>query len=82
MSNSNDVNEQSGSPRDSRNPGNTDGMTCTSQVPNPVAVRVDQKDLVGGKDTRDNDSADFSMESFQRQAGPRGLTTKDPNAGA
>lgn len=38
--NSNNVNEQSGSPRNSRNPGNMSGMSIGSQVPNPVAKQI------------------------------------------
>ena len=76
MSNSNDVNEQSGSPRDSRNPGNTSGMTVVSQVPNPVAKPVDSKELDGENlNTVRSVSNAFSTEQFKYQAGPRGRTT-------
>ena len=51
MSNSNDVNEQSGSPRDSRNGAINGGMAVSS--PLPITVKqTDAKDLISGEDFR------------------------------
>ena len=76
MSNSKDVNEQSGSPRDSRSTDLTSGMEVKSQVPNPVALPVDSKKLDGENlNTVRNVSSAFSTASFKNQAGPRGRTS-------
>lgn len=51
----------------------TSGMTCGSQLPAPVAVRVDQKDLISGKDSRTNkgDTAKASLFAAADNGGPR-----------
>ena len=60
MSNSSDVNEQSGSPRDSRNSGNTSGMSIGSQV-GPIA-------------TKPVDSSEADHTLFPAQPAPRSTT--------
>ena len=84
MRNSNSVNEQSGSPRDSRNPGNMSGMTVGSQVVVGAVKSVDAKVIEGshqGTFRAPNTGAGVT-DQFKDQAGPRGETTNDPNAGA
>ena len=72
------INEQSGSPRSSRNPGNTSGMSVGSQVVVGAVKPVDSKTLAGSYsgDHREGESQDFSTESFKNQSGPRGETGK------
>jgi hypothetical protein len=48
----------------------TDNMNVKSQVPNPEAKRVDQKDLISGKDTR----AVGAQPAAVPQPAPRGET--------
>jgi hypothetical protein len=48
------------------------GFACTSQVPNPVAPRVDQKNLVTGADSRKSgDTVKASMDQIANPPGPR-----------
>lgn len=57
------------------------GMTVTSQVPNPVAPRVDQKNLVTGEDSRAQ--AQGGTNPLKGNDLPvRGETTDQENAGA
>jgi hypothetical protein len=70
------VNEQSGSPRDSRNGAINSGLSVGSQVTVGPIKPVDSKTLSGSYpgDHREKESEDFSTESFKNQAGPRGET--------
>lgn len=53
----------------------TSSMSVGSQVPNPVAPRVDQKDLVSGADSRKSgDTAAASVAAISNAPGPRGET--------
>lgn len=47
LMNSGNTNEQSGSPRDSRNTGNTSGMTVSSQVTVGLVKPVDRLTITG-----------------------------------
>ena len=74
MSNSNDVNEQSGSPRSSRNPEINSGINGTQNSElRPVSVTPVN---------HTNVSDTFSTDAFRNQPGPRGETTDTPEAGA
>jgi hypothetical protein len=84
MSNSNDINEQSGSPRDSRNSGVTSGLNTQCQVPAPIAKQTNHNALVGSNqgDHRAPNSGAGTTDSFKSQAGPRGETTTTELEGA
>ena len=64
MSNSLDPNEQSGSPRDSRNPELNSGLEIGSQVIVGATKPVNYTDV----------SAAFQTDPFKNQSGPRGET--------
>lgn len=85
MSNSNDVNEQSGSPRDSRNPGNTSGMSVgQNSAMSPVTVKpVDRRTLAGSTPGDFRAQAQGGTDSLKgNDTPPRGETANDENAGA
>lgn len=67
-----EVNEQSGSPRDSRNGAINSGLTCGSQVPNPIAKPVDHK-AIEGTNAGDH-RADANQVTMPPQNAPRSTT--------
>ena len=58
------------------------GMSVTSQIPIPVAPRVDQKDLVSGKDSRvSGDYAKAAMDVIANPPNPREQMGQFPLSG-
>jgi hypothetical protein len=70
-------------PREASSDSVSSGFAVGSQLPTIVAKDVDSTVITGShKSSSDDVSKNFNMDSFQHQAGPRGETTNDENAGA